>query len=168
MADSPSIRSPFSSSAHKRTSTLVAGTTWPWTARTRLEAVIAVSKLPVIAVKADRKRFPKLCPSSPLPEGKRYWKSPLISGSSVAKAAKQFLMSPGGWTPSSLLRTPLLPPSSATVTIAVIRLLYLFKPFNNEDKPVPPPIATIFGPLFNFCLALKASVSYTHLTLPTT
>ena len=45
---------------------------------------------------AERKRLPKLCPSSPLPEEKRYWKSPLIRGSSVAKAARQFLISPGG------------------------------------------------------------------------
>jgi hypothetical protein len=72
MVDSPSIRSPFSSSAHSRTSAFVAGTTWPCTASTRLLAVIAASRLPVIAVRAERNRLPKLWPSRPLPARKRY------------------------------------------------------------------------------------------------
>ena len=121
--DSPSIRSPFSSSAHSRTSAFVAGTTWPCTASTRLLAVIAASRLPVIAVRAERKRLPKLWPSRPLPARKRYWNSRVSSGSSVERAARQLRMSPGGCTPSSRRSTPLLPPSSATVTIAVMLLL---------------------------------------------
>ena len=121
--DSPSIRSPFSSSAHKRTSALVAGTTCPCTANTLLLAVIADSRLPVIAVRAERNKLPKLWPSRPLPALKRYWNNRVSRGSSRARAARQLRMSPGGCTPSSRRSTPLLPPSSATVTMAVRLLL---------------------------------------------
>ena len=57
-------------------------------------------------------------------------------------------MSPGGNTPISRRNRPEEPPSSATVTIAVILALYVFNPLNKVDNPVPPPIATIFGPRF--------------------
>ena len=57
-------------------------------------------------------------------------------------------MSPGGKTPISSRSLPEEPPSSATVTIAVIFALYCFKPLNKVDNPVPPPIVTIFGPRF--------------------
>ena len=73
-----------------------------------------------MAVSAERKRFPKLCPSNPLPAEKRYWNKRVSSGSSVERAARQLRISPGGCTPSSRRSTPLLPPSSATVTIAVM------------------------------------------------
>ena len=49
----------------------------------------------------------------------------------------------------SLRSLPLDPPSSATVTIAVKLPVYCFNPLNRLDKPVPPPIATIFGPRSN-------------------
>ena len=45
----------------------MAGTTWPCTASTLLLAVIAVSRLPVIAVRADINKLPKLWPSNPRP-----------------------------------------------------------------------------------------------------
>ena len=120
---SPYIFWPSSSSAQRITSIFVAGKTCPCTAKTLLEAWTAFSKLPVIVVKADKKRFPKLCPSNPLPPANLYWNNLVKIGSSFDKAAKQFLISPGGWTPNCFLRTPLLPPSSETVTIAVILLL---------------------------------------------
>ena len=113
------MRRPSSSSAQRRTSALVAGTTVPCTANTRLLAVIADSRLPVIAVSAERNRLPKLWPSRPVPARKRYWNSRVSRGSSVARAARQLRMSPGGSTPSSRRSTPELPPSSATVTMAV-------------------------------------------------
>ena len=36
-------------------------------------------------------------------------------------------------------------------------MVILFIPLNNIDSPVPPPIATIFGPLFNFLLRYNVS-----------
>ena len=40
----------------------------------------------------------------------------------------------------------------------IVRRYYkFFKPFSKVDKPVPPPIATIFGPLFYLLLTLNAS-----------
>ena len=61
------------------------------------------------------------------------------------------------YSQKTLLKTPLLPPSSATVTIAVTLLLNLLSPFKRVDNPVPPPIATILGPLFSLLLTLNAS-----------
>ena len=55
-------------------------------------------------------------------------------------------MSPGGSIPRSALSFPEPPPSSPTVTIAVILLVYNLSPLNIVDKPVPPPITTILGP----------------------
>ena len=46
-------------------------------------------------------------------------------------------ISPGGKTPISRRNRPDDPPSSATVTIAVIFVLYCFKPRSNVDSPVP-------------------------------
>ena len=59
---------------------------------------------------------------SPASSPKRYWKSSVTSGSASASAAMQLRMSPGGSTFMSRRSTPLEPPSSATVTMAV-RLL---------------------------------------------
>ena len=50
----------------------------------------------------------------------------------------------GGGTGLSVLIFPELPPSSATVTIAVISRGYFFKPLKRTDNPVPPPIVTTF------------------------
>ena len=48
--------------------------------------------------------------------------------------------------PSSWRSRPEEPPSSDTVTIAVRLSVYSFRPRRSVDRPVPPPIATIFGP----------------------
>ena len=53
--------------------------------------------------------------------------------------------------------TQMLPPSSPTVTTAVMLFVIFLIPFNMVDNPVPPPIATILGPLFNFLLLYKSS-----------
>ena len=45
---------------------------------------------------------------------------------------------------------PELPPSSATVTIAVISTGYCFNARNNTGSPVPPPMITILGCLYSF------------------
>src|ERR1051325_8451874 len=76
------------------------------------------------------------------------------SCSSSASATMQLRMSPGGSIPNSLRSTPELPPSSVTVTIAPGSLLahapsastYDFSPRNSVDRPVPPPMATMFSP----------------------
>ena len=91
----------------------------PRTASTLPEMRIACRKLPVTWVSAARNRFPKLWPASPPSPGKRNWNSSAISGSTSARATRQFRMSPGGSTWSSSRRRPELPPSSVTVTTAV-------------------------------------------------
>ena len=59
----------------------------------------------------------------------------------------QFLKSPGGIIPNSLLSLPELPPSSDTPMMAVRLLVCFLSPFKSTDNPVPPPMATILGPL---------------------
>ncbi len=59
----------------------------------------------------------------------------------------QLRMSPTGGIPSSVRSTPDDPPSSATVTTAVRLLVCSLSPRSSVDSPVPPPIATIRGPL---------------------
>src|SRR5205823_1269389 len=63
----------------------------------------------------------------------------------------QLRISPGGRTSNSRRRRPELPPSSVTVTMAVISTagaaesagrVYRLRPFSTDDRPVPPPMAT--------------------------
>ena len=58
----------------------------------------------------------------------------------------QWRMSPGGGMPRSCRSLPEPPPSSATVTMAVRFLVWLFRPRSMVDSPVPPPMATTRGP----------------------
>ena len=81
----------------------------------------------------------------------------MIKSSLSANAAIQFLISPGGKTPISSLKRPDEPPSSPTVTTAVMLFVIFLMPLSNIESPVPPPIATIFGPLFNFLLLYNDS-----------
>ena len=69
-----------------------------------------------------------------------------MAGSVSASASMQFRMSPIGGRPISVRSLPEDPPSSATVTTAVMLLVCSFKPRSSMDRPVPPPIATMFGP----------------------
>lgn len=57
----------------------------------------------------------------------------------------QLRMSPGGRTSNSRRRRPELPPSSVTVTTAVMSMAgaYRLSPCNRAESPVPPPIETI-------------------------
>ncbi len=126
----------------------VGGSTWPLTANTRLDSLTASSKSPVIADMVAMKRFPKVCPPSPVgsPSGYLYSKRRAIRGSESASATRQLRISPGGSTPISFLSLPELPPSSATVTMAVRFPVDSLRPLSSVDKPVPPPTTTIFGP----------------------
>ena len=152
IADSPCIIRPSSISAASFILSRVDGKTRPLIDKTFDDSFTALTISPVIEHKAVKKRFPKLCPFKPSPILNLYWKSFVTKSSSSARAAIQFLISPGGRTPNSSLKRPELPPSSPTVTTAVILFVILFIPFNSIDKPVPPPIATIFGPLLSFFL----------------
>ena len=69
-----------------------------------------------------------------------------MAGSASASAAMQLRMSPTGGTPSCSRSMPLEPPSSATVTTAVMLLLTSLSPRSKVDWPVPPPMATMRGP----------------------
>ena len=93
----------------------------PRTASTREVSRIASSIEPVTPDIAAMKRLPKECPPmrSPASASKRCWKSSVTRGSASASATMQARMSPGGITPRSSRSSPLDPPSSATVTIAV-------------------------------------------------
>ena len=67
-------------------------------------------------------------------------------GSASARAVMQLRMSPTGAMPSSVRSLPDDPPSSATVTMAVMLLLCSLRPRSSVESPVPPPMATSRGP----------------------
>ena len=69
-----------------------------------------------------------------------------MAGSASARAAMQLRMSPIGGMPSSSRSLPDDPPSSATVTTAVMLLVCSLRPRSSTDRPVPPPMATMRGP----------------------
>ncbi len=69
-----------------------------------------------------------------------------MAGSTSARAAMQLRMSPTGGTPNSSRSLPDEPPSSATVTMAVMLLLTSLRPRRSVERPVPPPMATMRGP----------------------
>ncbi len=125
---------------------------------TSLDNLTAWAKSPVTPVSAVRNRLPKLWPFSPPPAANRYWNSLLSSASSSDSATMQLRMSPGGSTSNSRRKRPELPPSSVTVTTAVMSTgernpaplsssrggrVYFFKPCSRAERPVPPPMATI-------------------------
>src|ERR1017187_8189376 len=119
--------------------------------RTSEEAFTASGKSPRIWVRAMRNRLPKLWPLSPRPDWKRYWKRRESSAESSLRATMQLRMSPGGRTSNSRRRRPELPPSSVTVTMAVISTEGLvgprggaccFSPGRTRDRPGPPPMET--------------------------
>ena len=56
--------------------------------------------------------------------------------------------------PFSSANLPELPPSSETVTIAVMLLVCCLSPRNSVLNPVPPPRATTWGPLASCCLRI--------------
>ena len=69
-----------------------------------------------------------------------------------------FLISPGAGIDISSLILPVLPPSSATVTIAVISIGYSRNPLASTESPVPPPISTTFN-----CFISSRHFQYVHL-----
>ncbi len=66
--------------------------------------------------------------------------------SSAASATRHLRRSPGAGTPKSRRSRPVEPPSSATLTTAVISPAYARTPRNVIASPCPPPSATTFGP----------------------
>src|SRR3989338_11167410 len=68
----------------------------------------------------------------------------LINLPDSERATKHCRTSPGGRTPNSSRRIPVLPPSSAMETTALRSKLYFFKPRKTTKLPVPPPITTTF------------------------
>src|ERR1017187_8274797 len=119
--------------------------------RTSAETRTASAKSPMIWVSAVRKRLPKLWPLRPRPAEKRYWKRRDSSAESSLSATMQLRISPGGKTSNSRRSRPELPPSSVTVTMAVISsagtagspaLAKYLSPCSSAESPVPPPIET--------------------------
>src|SRR5271157_1713883 len=119
--------------------------------RTSLEARTASAKSPMMWVRAVRKRLPKLWPLRPRPAEKRYWNRRDRSAESSLSATMQLRISPGGRTSNSRRSRPELPPSSVTVTMAVMSsagtagspaLAKCFSPCSSTESPVPPPIET--------------------------
>ena len=74
------------------------------------------------------------------------------------KAAMTFRISPGAGISITSLIFPVLPPLSATVTIAVISMGNSLNPLAKTDKPVPPPISTTF-----ICFIFYLHFRYAHL-----
>ena len=133
-------------SASSRTEFSVDGRTRPLTDKALPDSATASSKLPVRSVRAVMKRLPKECPCNSGAPLNRYWKSWVSSASSLESAARQLRMSPGGRMPRLSRRRPEEPPSSATVTIAVILRVCSLRPRSSEAMPWPPPMATTRGP----------------------
>ena len=119
ICDSPSTTLPFWNLAINCILSKVTGITFPVTASTELIFWTASSKLSDIPAIAAKNKLPKLW-SFNLPSLNLYWSKSSIIGSVSANANIQFLISPGGSIPKSSLNTPEPPPSSPTVTIAVI------------------------------------------------
>ena len=146
--DSPRTTVPSFNVAFNFILSKVTGITFPVTAKTSLIFFTASSKLVDIPSIAAKKRFPKLWFFN-LPSGNLYCNNSSIRGSVSESANIQFRISPGGSIPKSSLKSPEPPPSSATVTIAVILLVYCLRPLSIVESPVPPPITTILGPFTN-------------------
>src|SRR6266850_3698885 len=105
---------------------------------------IAVSSSDVTMSRAASSRFPTGWPG-PAPPSKRYWRAADTSGPTRDRAMRQFRISPGGRTSYCSRRTPELPPSSAAVTMAVIRQSagsQRRSPVRTTGSPFPPPTAT--------------------------
>src|SRR3989442_7911527 len=69
-----------------------------------------------------------------------------MSGSTSARAMRQFRMSPGATMSKSFRRRPELPALSVTVTTAVMFFVKVFSPWRRAAMPVPPPKATTRTP----------------------
>src|SRR5688500_9783414 len=97
-------------------------------------------------------------PCSLAPVSKRLWMTSAIRAWLSESAARQLRMSPGGTTLNSARSLPELPPSSEVATIATRRSRdgvpersspYTSgrSPRSTFGRPVPPPMATIRGPV---------------------
>ena len=156
--DSPWAELPSANSARSVTSSAAEGNTRPRTASSSPPRCTASKKSPPSSLRAVRMRFPRLWPpTSPLPL-KRKSKRAAIMGSPSDRARRQLRMSPGAGIRYASRRRPELPPSSATVTMAVSRSRSLtgshihpsgkrasFSPRRRIGSPVPPPSATTRG-----------------------
>ena len=89
--------------------------------------------------------------SEPLSPAKRCWNRSVIDFSASARATRQLRISPGGIIALSRISRPLEPPSSVTVTTAVMFEVWAFRPRRSVESPVPPPIATMRGPCASCC-----------------
>ena len=88
-------------------------------ASTLLRPDTAWSKLGMMSFSAASSRLPRLWPARE-PSVNRYAMSWAISGSQLARDCRQLRISPGAAMPRSCRSMPVLPPSSATVTMAVM------------------------------------------------
>ena len=89
-------------------------------------------------------KFPNECPFNSELLSNLYWNNSFNKGSASDKATRQFLKSPGGRIPYAFLSLPELPPLSATVITAVKSTGFVRKALSKVERPVPPPIPTIF------------------------
>src|SRR5437773_6560162 len=153
--DSPETALPSANSALRVTCCTVEGTTCPWIVRSRPPCSTASSKPLPSLLSAVRIRLPRLCPAVSASPSNRKSKSRASTGSPSDRAMRQLRMSPEAGRRYSRRRRPVLPPSSATVTIAVSRRGSIVRthagPFGNSSafnprsttgNPVPPPRAT--------------------------
>src|SRR5690625_235459 len=102
--------------------------------------------LPCISEVANIIKFPSEWPSKVLSSDlNRYWKIFLSFSGISLNEMSTFRMSPGGTVLNIFRSSPLLPPSSATVTIAVTSASLSFRLLKITGNPVPPPITVIFG-----------------------
>src|SRR5262249_12647248 len=154
--DSPATEVPSSNSAIIDASASVAGRIRPQMPSIRPACSIASQKSCSSSVSALRIRFPRLWPPTSCVPLNRKLKSGVSIDRPLDSASRQFRISPGGSIRYASRRRPELPPSSATVTIAVRRSRRAVArraggkraslgPPRGTGSRVPPPSATSRG-----------------------
>ena len=121
----------------------VEGYTCPWASTSFSQMAMASGNDPVASSSAARRRLPRAWSRA---TAKRYL-SARTSGSagSFAKATRHLRMSPGGVTSASSRKTPVLPPSSAMATTALVCTPKESSVRMETGAPVPPPMTTAFS-----------------------
>src|SRR3954451_15097128 len=131
-------------SALSVTASVVAGMTRPAVPSRRPASAVASLRLPIDSASPTITRLPSAWPASS-PVWNRCSNAAGHGPSSVASAIRLLRRSPGAGTPRSRRSRPDDPPSSATVTIAVIEAAYSRAARNVTASPCPPPNATTFA-----------------------
>src|SRR5450759_5251176 len=136
-------------SALRTTGSAVAGRTRPTAPTSRAASSIAATGSPRVSARPTRTRLPSAWPSSS-PAVNRCSNAPAQRLPGAASATRHLRRSPGGRTSRSRRSRPEDPPSSATLTTAVMSPAYWRAARSATARPWPPPSATTRGRSLTF------------------